>query len=294
MRTGDIAGQCRLRRRPAPPAPARARSAARGYRGGMGHRKTGRHLFHRRGGRPAAGWLPLVAAAVALAGPTGRLEGEVRAPDTRPVPGATVAAFRAGPHPAVALTATDGTGAFRLDRLPAGRYDVEVGGSGRGARVRVEGVEVAPPFRSVLDLTLEGPPAETERVRRLGGGDEAPRITVRLTDEDGRPLPRGWLRLSPHAHRADPLLVRTDERGEGAGGPLAPGPYRIAAGRAGYLTLEVGPLEWGGTLAVHVRLLPAPAGRRPPLDTLVPPPRFLPPRAPEGEPPGEGPGGTAK
>lgn len=221
------------------------------------------------------------APSTATAPPTatgGRLRGEVRGPDRKPVAGATAIAVRDEIPATLALTSTDARGFLAIDDVPLGSWDVSVYAPGFDVG-SVTDLPVGGPFRAVADVALKRgsavakPGAVTTKVPGDGGGGP---IVVRVVDPSGAPLVRARVALDPVGHRADPALVETGGDGRARVEGLAPGRWRLSVQRAGWARLVVPALDWpGGELHVIARLLPLGDNAPTPVEDLLPPARLI-------------------
>ncbi|MBK9384939.1 MAG: carboxypeptidase regulatory-like domain-containing protein [Planctomycetes bacterium] len=138
-------------------------------------------------------------------------------------------------------TAENGTGFFRFEGVPAGRYRLRVTAAGGPSRDALE---------FARQEELEVPCSE------LTVSFRAPRLELRLHDAQAldRALPRGrvaafWRPSADAASRADERLVahqRADAEGRVALLPIPPGRLRLVASSPGYESVERELLVEGG------------------------------------------------
>lgn len=219
----------------------------------------------------AAVWIGLGSAADAAGTVSlGRLRGEVRdSAKGERVAGATLLAAT-GETAVLGITATDPKGFLALDGLPAGAYRV-IAMAGGFMAGEVKAVAVGGPFRAVVEVPLKrGVERPAELVLGPGTGD-ATKLSVQISDEEGRPLPGVLVRCEPVTHRADPTEGRTQQDGRLELGPLEAGGWKLTLARAGWTRLVVPSVRWpAGELRVIARLLPS-GDSKAPVGELLPP-----------------------
>lgn len=207
----------------------------------------------------------------------GRLRGEVRRVDGKPIPGATIIAVRAEAPPCIALTATDDDGFLALDGVPAGTWRLIATAPGFQP-AEIGGLTVGGPYRAVADLKLKPGTAPAPPIQAPAGAGDAAAVAVRALGAGRRALPGVRVRLDPVGHRADPAGTLTGADGVARVDHLAPGRWRLTILRAGWTHLVAPSVEWGGgELAVVAQLLPLPDGALTPIEELLPPPKLLTP-----------------
>jgi hypothetical protein len=223
--------------------------------------------------RFAPPWIVLVTGLLAAVGAPasaaerGSLRGEVITPLRVEVPGAVVVALGRGGG-ALGLTATEESGRLALDGLPAGVYDVLVDAEGFKP-VRVEALEIDPPYRAVAEAVLR-PGLERLPPVELPAEEGEDGVVVVVSDAEGSPLARVQIEMVPVGHRANPRVGRTD--GQGRVRLDAPaGTWRLTVRRAGWTPVVVPELSWpGGELTVIGRLVPLPTDARVPVSEILP------------------------
>ena len=218
----------------------------------------------------------------------GRLRGELRSPERKPIPGAQVAASRAEGPPVLVLTVSNDDGLVSVDGVPAGVYEARARAAGFLPGT-VKELRVGGPFRTVSDFVMKRglapqedlvlAPAPGAAGDGSPGGSVGQPVAVAVTGERGQPVAGVLVRFQPDGHRADPAQARTGIDGRVSLGPLAPGAWRLTIYRAGWTRLAPPRLRWtGGELTVIARILPTLERAVPTVDELVPPARLVPPQ----------------
>lgn len=174
----------------------------------------------------------------------------------------------------IGLTATDARGGLALDGLPAGDYDVLLGAEGF-LPGRIEALEVRPPYRAVAEATLQPGLGLLPAVSVQASGEAADdgtggHVRLAIVGPANGPLARVEVELVPIGHRANPRVERSSEAGE-VSLELPAGAWRLSIRRAGWTSLVVPRLEWGGgELLVLARMVPLPPDARVPVGDLLP------------------------
>lgn len=253
---------------------------------------------------------------VASAQPPAEMRGvALEAGSRRPLTGAVAALHSLVDPGRYFYTSADAGGRFALQNLPAGRYLLEVNLDGY-LTARKEGIEVRPPFRSIIEVLLERAPAlggpasgasasrspspdspsagdSTGGVRAPAAGEPA-RLRVTLVDGGLRPVPEALVAVTPAGGGEREIRI-SDASGRAEFDRLAARDYRLTAAAAGFLTVRAEGLALppGAPAEVAVTLIPYPLDFKGAIEDLLPPEEPLPPpRGASGPTPRNQPGGT--
>lgn len=230
---------------------------------------------------PAAAQAQATPAGAPVPATSGRLRGQVRTPDLRSVPAATVVAVRQQAPPALVLTSTDANGMLAVNGVPGGTWDLFVSAPGF-APGAVDALTIGGPFRAVADLTLKTGDAPAAPLRLPPG--PAAESRFRVIGDQEQPLAGARVQFTPIGHRADPVLVETDAQGVARAPALAPGRWRLLVSRSGWTRLAVPAIDVAGGLEVLARMLPSGEGNTTAIEELLPPPRLVHPAPPAPAP----------
>ncbi|WP_049929114.1 carboxypeptidase regulatory-like domain-containing protein [Halopiger goleimassiliensis] len=143
---------------------------------------------------------------------SGTIAGTVSTPDGDPLAETTVVVEYDGPETGVSIVETDADGAFALDRVPAGAYEVAV---------TVQGYASSDPV--TVDATAG------EQTEFVVTDPETGAIAGTVTDAEGEPLPEGtWVTFAADGFEADET-VQLEADGEFLLEGVAPGEYAVVA-----------------------------------------------------------------
>ncbi len=247
-----------------------------------------------RGPRTAGPWLPGIAALLlagqAWSAPAAGARAEMRGTalesgTRRPLTGAVATLHADAERGAHYLTSTDPSGRFVFQGLPPGSYSLEVSLAGYRT-ARKDGLDVRPPFRSIIEVIL--PPGPDEDGAGVpapaapgseGAGAATASLTVTLTDQEQRPVPEGQVVLVSLQAKGERRVGRSDEQGRLEFEALPAQRYRLTASAPGFLTVRTERLTLGGETQarVAVTLTPFPLEFGGNLEDLLPPEEPLPP-----------------
>jgi 5-hydroxyisourate hydrolase-like protein (transthyretin family) len=105
---------------------------------------------------------------------TGRVKGTIRDDSGEHIAGVPVRLYAIdGGQKRVFVTHTDSDGRFRFETLTAGTYELEVGGE-KFAVQKKESIVVRPPFRNVIDFSMQARPDGSPGAFRLAWGLNGP------------------------------------------------------------------------------------------------------------------------
>ncbi len=208
-----------------------------------------------------------------------RLQGTAILGRNRPVTGATIL-VRASSRPGeMYVTATDAKGAFRLDGLPDGTYDVEFRRDGFET-LKKEKIEVRFPFRAIVEVTMKPLAQPGSLPARSAGSDATASGSLKLegiaVGQDGRGLSDVLVRLVRTDAAADPREVRSGEDGTFTLDALAPGAWELESRALAFLTVRA---DLSLVTSSHLRLVlvPQPTTYEPPPEDLIPTEEPIPP-----------------
>ncbi len=205
----------------------------------------------------------------------GELSGRVEMGRNRGVAGATVLLTAEDAPGRLALTSTNGHGAFRFEGLEDGRYRLDVRRPGFTG-VTKDGIVVRRPYRAIVDLTLlrEGAAPEPTSLRSVAG--TSARLRGRVRTEEGTSPTQIPLQLRPLGGEGEPRTLRTDPHGEFDSGELAAGLWELQIRGVGWLSVRAD-LDLNGPVGLDVSLVRQPADYEPSPLELMPPELPLPP-----------------
>ena len=208
----------------------------------------------------------VVAAAPAVAAPSGQVRGTISYGRNLPAVGAIVI-VRPERAPSPVRIATTGTsGTFAFDGLVDGTYRVDVRRDGSVPIVK-PGVNVRAPFRAVVEVLLQPGEAPRAEAAALDGIASISGI-VRIAS--GAPLPEARVRLSRSDGLDDSRTVLTDASGAFTIPSMKAGRWRVEVQGPGLLPARTD-LELSGDVVFEVQLAAQPANYRPlPQDLIVP------------------------
>lgn len=221
-------------------------------------------------------------------GPAGvtRIQGRALEGRRTPVVGASVTVRDQDGAGIVYLTSTDAKGYVRALDLPDGAYAVTFRKPGYGTVVKAD-VEVRSPLRPVLEVRMA--PGDEGTERPVAGAAGRVRISGRVLDVQGRPVPDVRVRLVRDDGGRDPRRARSGADGVFEIEEIASGRWRAEILGVGFLPVRT-PIDADRDLDVVVRLVPQPADYEAtaldlmPPETPIPPPAFVEPAGDAAEP----------
>ncbi len=209
------------------------------------------------------------------------LQGTAILARNRPVAGATVLVRATSRVGDLYLTSTDAKGAFRLDDVPDGAYDVEFLRDGL-LPIRKDKVDVRSPFRSIVEVTMKTSTGTAPAAARAGGtAAQAPgslKLHGSVGGRDGRPMSDVPIRLVRRDAAMDPREARTGPDGLFEVDGLAPGEFTLESRGLGVLPVRAD-LRLDASARIRLVLVPQPTLYEPSPVDLAPPEEPIPPPA---------------
>lgn len=206
-----------------------------------------------------------------------RLQGSAILERNRPVAGATVV-IRSSARPGeLYVTATNAKGAFRIEGLADGTYEVEFRREGL-LPVTKDKVEVHAPFRSIVEVTMKPGKSETQRTSPAPApAEEGATLRVEGTavSEDAA-VPDVLVRLIRLDAATDPREVHTGKDGGFQVDALAAGEWELESRGLAYLPVHAS-FKLDRPTRVQLVLVPQPAIYEPQPQELLPREEPIPP-----------------
>jgi hypothetical protein len=196
----------------------------------------------------------------------------------RPIAGATVLVRSTSRPGEIYVTATNAKGAFRLEGLPDGVYEVEFRREGLET-LKKDKVEMHSPFRSIVEVTMK--PGKKEAASsnpsaQAAEADGSVRIDGTAVGEDGAGVPDVLVRLARTDAEVDPREVRTGKDGTFQVDGVTAGEWELESRGLAFLPLRAS-LRLDKPTRIELRLVPQPAIYEPPPEDLLPREEPIPP-----------------
>lgn len=227
--------------------------------------------------RPILAFVLILSIAPAVSAATSRIQGSALLERNRPVAGATVVVGSEGNGRRYVFTSTDSRGAFRVDGLPEGTYQVGFFRDGL-LPILKPGIVLKPPFRGVVEVVMKPGSAVLPSAGSSAPEGGAPaRVRGTASELEGAALSDVKIRFVRVDGSADPRETVTDGSGTFAVDELPPGRWEVESLGLAFLPLRA-EIALEGESVLRLQLVRQPAGYRPlPLDLIpreepIPPP----------------------
>ena len=199
---------------------------------------------------------PAAGPAVTLRAVVGTILGRVYDTKKKPIVGWMVELSSRGQDAVLRVTGTNAKGEYVFKDLPAGIYDIEVGGGTEGSRKKGT-IEVRPPFRNIVDFQIgAGGDHGAEAGDRLAAAlkkraPDGPAVAVPaqtvpvrglFLDADKRPIPEVQVTITALEGKG---MYQASSGDDGAFTipAVIPGLYRVLVASPGYVSLELKSVE---------------------------------------------------
>lgn len=209
------------------------------------------------------------AGAPAASGAQAEMRGTaLEAGSRRPLAGAVAALHSESDAGLHFLTSSDSSGRFLFQTLPAGVYSLEVTLAGYRSAGK-KGLEIRPPFRSIIEMALErGAEAGAERPAADGGAGGPPAqgtgeasgipFAFTLMDREQKPVPEGIVALVALGGDEPRRSAKTDSGGNVSFEGLQPRRYRLTASAPGFLSVRSERIDLSGVTRARVTVILTP------------------------------------